>query len=319
MGRVLVKDKPGMVTLSPTEFDDDPNTQVLHARRESERRTLPTLRVVAGPDMLRFCSIYPNETITIGRDESCELPLTDVSVSRHHASVTSIGSLLMLEDLGSTNGTNYGGEPLVTARQIKVGDEIEIGSVMLRVERLGMDELTHLARVVERLHLASKDSLTGLLSRRHLDNELPEQVRRYHRARIPLAAVFLDVDHFKKVNDTFGHGVGDDVLRALSAILTAAIRTTDFAIRYGGEEFVLVLPNSDEQGGAIFAERVRGLVERHDWSVYFPAGADRTVTISLGVAEYGGESVGAWMNRADKAMYRAKSLGRNRTCRASQA
>ena len=133
-----------------------------------------------------------------------------------------------------------------------------------------------------------------------------------------MAAVFLDVDRFKRVNDCLGHAVGDEVLRTVARILAMAIRETDTAIRYGGEDFVLILPNCDEQGGAIFAERVRRLVERHDWSVHFPEDWDRGVTVSLGVAEYRGASVSVWMDRADKAMYEAKRKGRNRTCRESQ-
>ncbi len=310
------EDDPGTVTLPPTDMRDEIAAEL--KRRKSERTSLPTLRVIAGPDTLRFCSIYPEESATIGRDPACALPLTDVSVSRHHATVSVVGPLLCLEDLGSTNGTTYDGEPVVESRTVEVGHEIGIGAVTLRIERLGMDELTHLARVVSRLDSSSRDPLTRLLSRQYLDDDLPEQVRRYYRAHVPMAAVFLDVDHFKRVNDTYGHSVGDTVLSTIATILRTAIRESDTAIRYGGEEFLLVLPNCDEQGGVGLAERIRELVQGFDWPSCSPDAPALGVTISAGVAEYQGGGVLAWVDRADRAMYRAKQGGRNRVFKDSE-
>ena len=306
VGRVLRKDEASVVTLP------------LENRRSGDQQAIPTIRVVAGADMLRFHSIVPHERVVIGRDGSCNLRLTDASVSRWHAAVTALGSVLVLEDLGSTNGTTYQGSRVHGSRAIEVGEEICVGSVTLRVEFLAASELTHLAQVIERLNRADKDALTGLLSRQHLQEVLPDQIRRYHKADIPLAAVFVDVDHFKRVNDTLGHAVGDEVLRTVSRIMALEIRDTDSAIRYGGEEFVLILPNCDERGGGIIGDRIRTLINRHDWSAHIPGDTSGEVTVSVGVAQYQGGLVGNWISHADQAMYRAKRKGRNRTCLASE-
>jgi len=307
-------DWDGGRTLPPSDLTDSISVEMFK-RRASENMTLPTLKVIAGPDSLRFCSIYPDEQIIIGREDACALPLVDASVSRRHASVTSSGSKLALQDLGSTNGTHYKGKRISAPVLIDIGDEIQIGSVKLRVERLGLDELAHLARMVIKLDQSIRDPLTSLLSRQYLDDELPENLLRHHRAHVTMTAVFLDVDHFKILNDSFGHAMGDQVLVTVSRILKDAIRTSDTAIRYGGEEFVLVLANCDEEGGVALAERIRKRVQEHDWSMIHSAADDLVTTISLGVAEYRGESVAEWIDRADKAMYAAKRAGRNRTHR----
>jgi diguanylate cyclase (GGDEF)-like protein len=283
------------------------------------RFTLPTLRVVAGPHMLRFASIYPDEEISIGRDESCNLVLQDVSVSRRHATVTcDIGGNLTLLDLGSTNGTSHNGEPVKgpQAVRIQVGDQVEIGGVTLRVDRLGLDELAHLNRVMERLNLANKDALTGLITRHYLDEELPTVMTRHQHASLPLSAVFLDVDHFKRINDTWGHGVGDEVLRAVARLMALAVRDTDTCVRYGGEEMLAILPNCDEEGAFQMAERLRASIMGHEWGHY---GERLKVTASMGVSQHlAGESAKVWLERADKALYAAKSGGRNCTIAASR-
>jgi len=291
---------------------NEADTAVFRRRRSSEQRVLPTLRVVAGPDLLRFCSISPGERVVIGRDErDCELPLADPSVSRRHAAVTADDEgRLTLEDLGSTNGTSYRGEQISGPVPLTLGEQIQVGSVTLRIDLLGLDELTHLARVVDRLAQAARDPLTGVLGRRYLDDDLPRQIARFHRAHIPVTAVFLDVDHFKRINDEHGHAVGDEVLRTIARLLVMCVRDSDSVARYGGEEFVLVLPNCDRQGGLRFAERVRNRIAAYDWPAHLGL-PDVHVTASLGVAEFCGRPVPEWLGDADAAMYEAKRAGRN--------
>ncbi|MBT3218402.1 MAG: GGDEF domain-containing protein [Proteobacteria bacterium] len=304
---------------SQDDNKDNSDTQVVDTtvllRREKprERFALPTLRVVAGPNMLRFCSLYPSERILIGRDETCDLPLNDASISRQHAAVNSSPEhKLVLQDLSSTNGTRLNGRDVVGAVPLQVGDHIEVGSVTMRVDKMGLDELAHLARVVERLNLASKDPLTGLTVRRYLDEDLPILAKRLTENNTPLAAVFIDIDHFKKVNDVFGHAVGDEVLRTVARLSVMAVRDSDIVVRYGGEEFIGILPNCDEMGGYLMSERVRKAVQKHDWAAHGVEGRD--VTVSLGVAEYQPEEpLTEWIDRADQALYRAKHQGRNRT------
>ena len=292
-------------------------TMELRRKKRGQRFTLPTIRVVAGADMLRFCSVYPDERVTIGRDDRCDLTLVDASVSRKHAAIAAVGKeKLVLEDLGSTNGTTHNGKPVTGSVEVRVGDHIDVGGVTLRIDRMGLDELAHLARVVERLTLANKDALTGLVTRLYLNDELPDLIARHQISEVPLSAVFLDLDHFKNINDTHGHGVGDEVLRAAGRLMALSVRDSDTCVRYGGEEFLAVLPSCDEHGAYLMAERLRQQVARHDWGHYAKG---LQVTASLGVASHEGtEEMGAWLERADKALYAAKRAGRNRTVRWSQ-
>jgi two-component system cell cycle response regulator len=160
--------------------------------------------------------------------------------------------------------------------------------------------------------LATTDSLTRLLNRRALLDRLSVEVDRAHRYGSPLSLLLLDIDHFKTINDSAGHLVGDGVLRQLGDLLGASVRTADIVARYGGEEFVVVLPETTAEGGVIFAERLRDTVERHAFDV----GGDEPLhlTASIGVASFPSprvQSTEDLFSRADEALYRAKSGGRN--------
>jgi diguanylate cyclase (GGDEF)-like protein len=155
------------------------------------------------------------------------------------------------------------------------------------------------------------DGLTGLHNRRWLDSTLPRLVQRFLRSGAPLSLQLLDIDFFKKVNDTYGHAAGDHVLRTVARIVVAALRPTDLAARFGGEEFVILLPDTDLDGACVAAERLRSAVAAT--AIEIPDG--RTigpVTISLGVAELTAtDDAAAILWRADEALYRAKEGGRN--------
>jgi diguanylate cyclase (GGDEF)-like protein len=274
-----------------------------------------TLRVVAGRDMLRFVTMEEDEPVIIGRDETSSLSLSDASVSRRHARVRLIDSQVVVEDLGSTNGTAVNGQ-IIDRTNLNVGDHLEIGAVSLRLDMLSLEEVGHLESVLARLEAPRRDPLTGLLTRAYVDEELPELVARCERSAVDLSCVFLDIDHFKHVNDRFGHQVGDDALVAVARLLMVSLRDTDPCVRYGGEEFVMFLAGSSESGGADVAERIRKAVYGHDWS---RTSAGLRVSVSLGVAQRRlGEPVKDWIARADKALYAAKTSGRNKVKKASE-
>ncbi len=160
---------------------------------------------------------------------------------------------------------------------------------------------------------ASKDPLTGLDNRRQLMMDLHLEMQRARRYKTPLALILLDVDYFKKYNDTHGHPAGDEILRQLAALLAGNIRAHDKVARYGGEEFVVILPHTDLKGAAAVAEKLRRLVEEQPFprEETQPGGK---LTISLGVAGFPAhaDNVEDLLRLADKAMYRAKAAGRNR-------
>ena len=162
--------------------------------------------------------------------------------------------------------------------------------------------------------LAQTDPLTQLLNRRALTERITAEMERALRYDSTLALLMIDLDHFKKVNDTYGHLVGDDVLRDVGQLLSDTIRGSDIVARYGGEEFLVLLPETDDDGSEKFANRIREAVEEHLFARESLAEPLR-LTASIGVAVYPAariESVEDLFARADAALYRAKADGRNR-------
>lgn len=160
--------------------------------------------------------------------------------------------------------------------------------------------------------MSYRDGLTGLSNHRHFQSVMDQEVTRANRYGSVLSVLMMDIDHFKQINDTYGHQYGDDVLRKISAVTTATVRTTDTAARYGGEEFAIVLPETKNESARKLAERLRRNVERNQAS---PGGEPLPVTISIGLATYvpalGKKDKGAIIHAADRALYRSKHAGRN--------
>ena len=168
-----------------------------------------------------------------------------------------------------------------------------------------------LSAALERIEeLAIRDELTGGYNRRYMLDALARERSRAERLREPFSICLLDIDHFKSINDTFGHAAGDAVLHELPSIAGQGLRGVDVFGRFGGEEFLLVLPGTDIEGARLVAERVRAAVE----AAQFPGmPAGRRVTVTLGVAERApGEDTKSLLNRADRALYAGKGAGRNR-------
>jgi len=161
--------------------------------------------------------------------------------------------------------------------------------------------------------LALTDPLTGLYDRAYLDRHLDELMRRVHKDGISAAILMFDIDHFKQVNDTHGHDAGDDVLRELALRTTNSVRSVDLVARQGGEEFVVVMPETDLNIAAAVAERLRAAVAMEPFTVR-ATGQKLTVTISIGVtsAAVGEDDRDRMLKRADLALYTAKNHGRNR-------
>lgn len=303
----------------PLEFDDEMNDVTVRIpvvrTSMSRRQTTPTLRVVAGRDMLKFITLPPGTDVVIGRDEHCDMRLGDLTVSKRHARVTADeNGTITLFDLGSTNGTTVNTVP-VMQQVLRAGDHVELGGVSLRLDNLSNQELGHLRRVIRRMESANRDPLTGLLTRSYLDDELSQLAYRCERADLPFACAFVDIDKFKPINDRYGHQVGDEVLRIIARLLMLGVRDSDPCVRYGGDEVLLFLPGNNESVAAEIAERIRRCIAGHDWE---RTAAGLRVTASFGVAErHRGEPLKQWLHRADQALYDAKRSGQNRVERAS--
>jgi diguanylate cyclase (GGDEF)-like protein len=158
--------------------------------------------------------------------------------------------------------------------------------------------------------VVSRDDLTGLYNRRHITDLLDQERSRADRGGLPFCVFMMDLDHFKQVNDNYGHAVGDEVLKTFSDSVSQILRPTDFLARYGGEEFLLVSTQTALDGAQRLADRLRIMIA----AVPFPSlPRDTQVTVSVGIAQYRpGESVQSTLLRADAALYAAKQNGRNR-------
>jgi two-component system, cell cycle response regulator len=193
---------------------------------------------------------------------------------------------------------------------------------MLRIKAL-QDELDDKNRELEAANrklrkLSITDGLTGLFNHRHMHEQLHEEFERSRRSEDPIAVLMMDLDRFKQVNDTYGHPTGDVILYETARILRDSAREIDMIGRYGGEEFMAILPGTDESEAARFAERVRQRVADH---VYRDESTEVQMTTSAGVASYPGASVDApddLIKFADQALYQAKESGRNRIVRYSE-
>ena len=162
----------------------------------------------------------------------------------------------------------------------------------------------------EMRRLAITDDLTGLCNRRHFLERLQGEIDRARRYALPFGLLFIDIDSFKELNDSFGHQVGDRVLAELGTILKHWARSSDLVARYGGEEFVVLLPMTDKARSQIAAERLRTCIEKH---VFYRR---KKLTVSVGVAGFptDGDTVERLLGCVDEALYLAKNTGRNRTC-----
>ncbi len=173
-----------------------------------------------------------------------------------------------------------------------------------------VDERTaELARAnAELQNLAWRDSLTGLPNRLSGMNHLESEFARMCRTEARSSVLMMDVDHFKPINDTYGHGVGDEVLKHIAGVITRSLRTGDFVARFGGEEFVALLPDTDLEGARVVAEKIRMAVEE----ATEPTAGRLTISIGATVATPADNEMSGAVRRADAALYEAKRSGRNR-------
>ena len=248
------------------------------------------------------------EALTIGRGLTNDLTLDLDDVSRQHARFTPEGESWAVEDLGSTNGTQVNGVEIKGRTPLHNGDLVKVGRAIFKYLSGGnIEALFH----EEIYQLTVSDGLTKIPNKRYLMDFLDREIARASRYGSPLTAVMLDIDHFKKLNDSFGHLAGDEVLARLAGGISACMRREQLFARYGGEEFCLVLPELDPPQVEGLCEAARRAVEGSKF--VFNEGTAH-VTVSLGVAPFEpGMSRAALLEAADAQLYHAKHRGRNQT------
>ncbi len=246
--------------------------------------------------------------VSIGRNSQCDVRISNESVSRRHAEIQMTEFGAMIVDLGSTNGVVVNGEK-VEEHRLSSGDCVELGNHVFRYLDGGDFESQYHATIYS---MMTRDSLTRAYNRRYLEETLEREVARCKRHMRPIAVIMIDVDHFKAINDSRGHMIGDQVLRGICERLQAAIRPDDVLARFGGEEFAIVLVESDLEHAAETAEKCRLAIEAEPFDT--TAGIV-PMTISLGVASPNPGDLGSSLElitEADERMYEAKRAGRNR-------
>jgi diguanylate cyclase (GGDEF)-like protein len=296
----------------------------------------------------QFPLLY-DRVLTFGRHSDNIIIIRHNTISRRHAKILFDGTHFRIDDLKSTNKTFVNGQDIQSAfiksgDEIKIGEVVfrvkgELkpppAKEMEQIEDPGMTSIIDMdleklrenvnseedqnlvdkfreRLLKERKHLqdlAFKDGLTGVYNRRYFDIELPRMMKLAQRYGHPLTLVMIDIDYFKRLNDTYGHQVGDDVLKWIGAAIRGAIRDTDIAARYGGEEFAIILSETDQVAASKVAEKMRALIEERSKSSF-----NIVITISVGIAELRSTHGNAkeLIGEADSALYVSKQSGRNK-------
>jgi diguanylate cyclase (GGDEF)-like protein len=248
---------------------------------------------------------------SFGRDPACDIQLDDDYSSRHHATLEVADAECWVVDQGSLNGT-FVNDVRIERRQLQAGDHLRIGNYVFKFLSADHPEAQYHEAVYE---MMTSDGLTRIANRRYFDDSFGRELARCNRHSRPLGVLMLDVDHFKRVNDLFGHLVGDECLKELCRRVQAAIRVDDLFARVGGEEFAIVLSETGLEECYTVANRILTCVSCE------PFCAERKLnlplTVSLGIAHAEGtalRSIESFLSEADERLYEAKRGGRNRVC-----
>jgi two-component system, cell cycle response regulator len=275
--------------------------------------------------------------ISIGRSSACDITIEDTGVSRRHAEIRHVGHRYVVADCGSKNGTLVNDVRHEHA-ELEDGMFLRIGGATFKFLRMTPVERRYHDELAKQSH---EDALTGAFNRRHVWGVLESEIARVARYGGSMALVMFDIDHFKRLNDTYGHAAGDLALKGIVARVHLLLRRSDTLARIGGEEFVIVLPETDILEAAELATRVRDAVSAEPFAIGTTTPV--AVTVSLGVTDFGelmqseapndspdtddasnggtrrtadGDDIEASTNRlvalADAKLYEAKHLGRNR-------
>lgn len=291
-----------------SDWDDATRINTSAPEPKKPRGEHPYLIVLEGDNVGETYRI--DGEAVLGRSEQCGIRLVDDGVSRNHAKISVRDGLVVIEDLGSSNGTFRNGEPVKQAIELADGDKLQIGRTTILKFTYHDDLDESFQRRI--MNSAIRDGLTKAYNKRYFVKQFETEFRFSKRHNSQLSLLLLDIDHFKKVNDVHGHLAGDAVLVEFAKAVAASVRAEDIFARYGGEEFAVICRSIDSEHAILFGERLRLIVESlkivHD-------GTEIPVTVSIGCANmpnYDANNTADLIEAADKALYASKKNGRNR-------
>ena len=267
----------------------------------------PCLIMIKG-DFIGQVYELENDVTMIGRSDDAELVVSDISMSRKHAMIVDRADGFYVSDLGSTNGCWVNRDEVKEPTKLEEGDKVTLGNVVFKFSYQDEDDTQYHLTL---RNMAIMDGLTCIYNKRYFTETLEKEFDYSRRNSTGLAIILLDIDHFKPVNDTWGHAAGDFILKNLAQLIETDARGYDVFARYGGEEFVFLLRGAPLEAAIALAERVRCKVQEHT----FNYDEDLKVTISLGVSWWSGDGTYSKAEEliaaSDRRLYEAKNAGRN--------
>jgi len=277
---------------------------------EQAKEALSCLVLIDGQPLGKKFTLIP-PLVRLGRGSKSEILIEDNAISRVHAELRFQGDAVIIEDLESVNGTFVNDKRLDRPQALKEGDYIRVGRTVFKyLPRRNVENIYH----EKMLDLATIDGLTKIFNKKYISDFLDAEYHRCRNLYLELSVIIFDLDLFKQLNDQYGHLAGDFALTTVCQILKSEVlRAHDAFGRWGGEEFMVVLPEMELQRACEIAERMRVTIESHPFQF---EGKRLPVTVSLGVAAIDNsmKNVDDLIHRADQALYKAKKLGRNRVC-----
>lgn len=293
--------------------DRDDKTVIVTAKADVSERSAtyePYLIQISGRETGQMYNLA-GRTVRLGRDAACQVILDDPHISRVHAEIfTRNGNQIVIRDAGSTNGIFVNGKR-VTEQVLNDGDKILIGTRLYF--KFCYQDAVDQSYQQNLFRAANIDGLTQLYNKKYFIDVLSKEFSFSRRTKQPLSLLMIDVDFFKKINDTYGHMAGDLVLKSIGQYLHQHLRLENIACRYGGEEFAIILRNVPGDLAEHIAERLRKAIEG-ERIVYRNTPIQITISIGIATLDRGDfETIEDLIRRADENLYEAKQTGRNRT------
>lgn len=285
--------------------DETVVTEISSLKHEGEKS--PYLTFIWGPRMGELYALDKKE-VTVGRSSDCDLWVEDSAISRKHFKLQVKKGEIKIVDLGSTNGTHVNGEK-VNEKVLKEGDKIQISKDTI-LEFNYLDETRKLSDK-KRYEMGVIDPVTNTYNKRYFLDRITEEFSFAQRKKQSLSLIMFDIDHFKILNDTYGHLAGDLVLQRICAAVARIIRSDDIFARYGGEEFVVLMRDTPCQNAVNLAERIRQVIQDEKIR-YEDKNIDVTVSCGVSYLTERHRDFQALISEADKFLYESKGNGRNR-------